>query len=277
MDGTGLLGPVTSCFRRTYGRRNYSGRLSARTGWLLGLRTMSRAPYVIAATLAAAGIAWAIHLGVAPEPFAASSALAIAAGIVIFTVVSVVGLLLVRAPWARWLAFATLALGLVVAAITDFDDITAVVALVLSLVAIGGLSGPWLRVWLRRRPSATGPEPRAAVLPLAALGLVPLIGFVSPDGLTILLVMLATASVVAVVGYIRANSWGLWGLRLVVPALTIGAAVGLDAMGAIALLVGGGTVTALAWTPAARRAIRGSVPPLPAPRHRSRTSPAESG
>jgi hypothetical protein len=139
---------------------------------------MSRAPYFVAATLAGAGIAWAIHLGVAPEPFAASSAIAIAAGIVIFTVISVVGLLLVRAPWARWLAFATMALGLVVAAITGLDEVTAVVALVLSLAAIGGLSGPWLRVWLRRRPSATGPEPRVAVLPLVALALVPLIGLV---------------------------------------------------------------------------------------------------
>jgi hypothetical protein len=238
---------------------------------------MSRAPYFVAATLAGAGIAWAIHLGVAPEPFAASSAIAIAAGIVIFTVISVVGLLLVRAPWARWLAFATLALGLVVAAITGLDEVTAVVALVLSLAAIGGLSGPWLRVWLRRRPSATGPEPRVAVLPPAALALVPLIGFVSPGGLTVPLVVLATASVVLVIGYIRANTWGLWGLRLVVPVLTIGAATTLSVAGATALLAVGGIVTTLAWTPAARRAIRSSVPPLPAPRHRPSTSPAESG
>ena len=237
----------------------------------------ARGGEVTAEAPAAAGVAWAVLVRGAPYPLAASRGHALCACSVSFPVVGVVGLLLVRAPWARWRAFATLALGLIVAATTGFDDVTAVVALVLSLVAIGGLSGPWLRVWLRRRPSATGPEPRAAVLPLAALGLVPLIGFVSPDGLTVLLVMLATASVVAVVGYIRANSWGLWGLRLVVPALTIGAAVGLDAMGAIALLVGGGTVTALAWTPAARRAIRGSVPPLPAPLHRSSASPAESG
>jgi hypothetical protein len=175
------------------------------------------------------------------------------------------------------LAFATMALGLVVAAITGLDDVTAVVALALSLTAIGGLSGPWLRVWLRHRPSATGPEPRAAVLPLAGLGLVPLIGFVSPGGLTVLLVLLATASILFVVGYIRANAWGLWGLRLVIPALTIAAAVALNVAGGIALLAGGGIVTTLAWTPAARRAIRGSVPPLPAPRHRSSTSPAESG
>jgi hypothetical protein len=276
---------------------------------------MSKAPSLISGSVAAAGIAWAIHLGVAPEPLAASAAIAIAAGIVIFTVVSVVGLLLVHAPWARWLAYATVGLGLAVGVVTGIDEITAVIALAFSLVAIGGLSGPWLRFWLRHRPSATAPEPRAAILPLAALALVPLTGIASPNGLTwalvllaiaavvfvvgyvraaILplaalalvpltgiaspngltwaLVLLAIAAVVLVVGYVRAASWGLWGLRSVIPVLTVVASLSLGVAGAVLLLSAATIVTWLAWTPAARRAIAGPGPPLPAPRRRSSKS-----
>jgi hypothetical protein len=233
---------------------------------------MSKAPSFISGSVAAAGIAWAIHLGVAPDPLAASAAIAIAAGIVIFTVVSVVGLLLVHAPWARWLAYATVGLGLAVGVVTGIDEITAVIALAFSLVAIGGLSGPWLRFWLRHRPSATAPEPRAAILPLAALALVPLTGIASPNGLTWALVLLAIAAVVLVVGYVRAASWGLWGLRSVIPVLTVVASLSLGVAGAVLLLSAGTIVTWLAWTPAARRAIAGPGPPLPAPRRRSSKS-----
>lgn len=237
---------------------------------------MSKAPYAISASVAAAGVAWAVHLAVAPDPFAGSAAIALSIGILIFTVIAVVGLLLVRAPWARWLAFATVATGLVVGVITGFE-VTAIVALVLSLVAIGGLSGPWLRVWLRRRPAAAAPEPPAAILPLATLGLVPLTGFVSPDGLTAALVVFGIAALVLAAGYTRAGTWALWGLRVVLPILTLWAAIGLSTPGAVALVAAGAVVSGLAWTPSARRAIREPAPALPAPRRKANPSPAEPG
>lgn len=238
---------------------------------------MSKAPYAISALVALAGLAWAVHLALEPDPFAGSAAIAIAAGIVVFTVISVVGILLVRAPWGRWIAFATIGVGLGVGIVTGFEDAGAPAAAILSLLAIGGLSGPWLRVWLRQRPSATAPEPKAALLPLAALALVPLTGFVSPDGLSPALVVLAVSAAALAVGYARAGAWALWGLRLALPVLTIWAAIGLTAAGAVILVAAGAGVTWLAWTPSARRAIGQPAPPLPAPRRKPKPSAAEPG
>lgn len=238
---------------------------------------MSRAPFAISALVAAAGIAWTVHLAVAPEPFTGSAAVAVSAGIVIFTVIAVVGLLLVRAPWARWLAYATVGTGLAVGVVTGYDDVTAIVAFAFSLAAVGGLSGPWLRVWLRRRPAATAPEPQATFLPLATLALVPITGFVSPDSLSAALVVLDVAAVVLAAGYARAGMWALWSLRIGLPLLTLWAVIGLSIPGAVALVTAAAVATTLAWTPSARRAIREPSPPLPAPRHRAKPSPAEPG
>lgn len=238
---------------------------------------MSKAPYAISALVALAGLAWAVHLALDPDPFAGSAAFVIAAGVVVFTIIAVVGMLLVRAPWGRWIAFATLGVGLGIGIITGLDDAGALVAAILSLLAVGGLSGPWLRVWLRQRPSATAPEPKAALLPLASLALLPLTGFVSPEGLSPALAVLAASGPAFAAGYARAGGWALWGLRLALPVLTIWAAVGLTTAGAVVLVGAGGGVTWLAWTPSARRAIRRPGPPLPAPRRKPNPSAAEPG
>lgn len=238
---------------------------------------MSKAPSAVSALVALSGLAWAVHLALDPDPFAGSSAIVIAAGIVVYTIIAVVGILLVRAPWGRWIAFATLGAGLTVGIVTGFDDAAALVGSSLSLLAVGGLSGPWLRVWLRQRPSATAPEPKAALLPLAALALLPLTGFVSPEGLGPALAVLAVSAVVLAVGYARAGASALWGLRLALPVLTFWAALGLTAVGAVVLLTAGTGVVWLAWTPSARRAIRKPAPPLPAPRRKPKPSTAEPG
>lgn len=229
---------------------------------------MPIAPLMTASLVAVAGLVWAAHIGFSPEPIAPTSAAAVAVGVVAFTAISVSGLLLVRAPWARRLGIATLSSAAIIGAATAFSP-TAWVALASTLAAVGALSGPWLRVWLRRRPSVDGPGPEATGLALGAVAVVPLVGLAAPDGLSVALLVLAVIGGGLAWGYARARTWALWGLRLVLPAAAIAAAITAPPAGAVAVIAVVGTLTFISWTGPASAAIRGPTPPLPAPRPRS--------
>ncbi len=228
------------------------------------------APYVVSALFAWSSLLTTTLLVFDPEPFSPGSAVLIALGLLAYTVIALVGILLVRAPWARWLALATTLGALVIAAVVGFDSALAVASAVFSLTAVAGISGPWLTLWLRRRPG-TGPEPSAVALPLLAVGAAPIVGFVSWSGLAI------TAVVVAVLGplggwaYARALRWGLWVLRLGYPVAAVIAAAQLGLAGATLLTLHAAVVAVLAWSPEASRAQRPISARLPAPHPRRRT------
>jgi hypothetical protein len=229
------------------------------------------APYIVSTLFAASSLLTTTLLAIDPEPFSPGSAVLIALGLLAYTVIALVGILLVRAPWARWVALATTIAALVIAAVVGFDSALAVASAVVSLTAVAGISGPWLTLWLRRRPG-TGPEPRAVALPLLAVGAAPVVGFASWSGLAI------TAVVVAVLGplggwaYARALRWGLWVLRLGYPVAAVVAATQLNLAGATLLILHATLVAVLAWSPEASRAQRPISARLPAPRPR-RPSP----
>lgn len=234
-------------------------------------------PYLIAALVALSGMTWATHLALDPYPFAASSAAAIAVGLIIFTLIAVAGILLVRARWVRGLALSVIAVGLGIGVITGFDTL-AFAAAAFSLAALVGLIGPWLDVWLRRLSSPDGPGPRPTILVLGALGIVPLVGFAAPQGLAAAHVVLAAAAAVLAWAYARAWQWGLWGLRLALPVLGIWAGLSSPWPGAVLIALWVTAVLALAWSREAARAIADPTPPLPAPRpRRSAGSPEERG
>ena len=228
------------------------------------------APNIVSALVAASSLLTTALLVIDPEPFSPGSAVLIALGLVAYTVIALVGILLVRAPWARWLALATTIGALVIAAVVGFDSALAVASAVVSLTAVAGISGPWLTLWLRHRPG-TGPEPRAVALPLLAVGAAPVVGFASWSGLAF------TALVVAVLGplggwaYARTLRWGLWVLRLGYPAAAVVAATKLSLAGATFLILHATLVTVLAWSPEASRAQRPIGARLPAPRPRKRS------
>ncbi len=227
------------------------------------------APYIVSALFAASSLLTTTLLVIDPEPFSPGSAVLIALGLLAYTVVALVGILLVRAPWARWLALATTVGALVIAAVIGFDSALAVASAAVSLTAVAGLSGPWLTLWLKR--PGTGPEPRAVALPLLAVGAAPVVGFASWSGLAI------TAVVVGVLGplggwaYARALRWGLWVLRLGYPVAAVVAATQLSLAGATLLILHATVVAVLAWSPEASRAQRPIGARLPAPHPRRRT------
>ncbi len=218
---------------------------------------------MIAALVGLSGLLWAGSLAATPGPLAPSSALAIAIGFVIFTVIAVAGLLLVRAPWSRWVGLGVASFGILIGA-RDIGPL-GWLAVGASFAAIIGLTGPWLNVWLRKRPSATDIGWQPIVLVFASVGLTPLVGLASPSGLSISHGLLAGAGLFFGWAYARAEMWSLWGLRLIIlPAslLTIPA----NSAGAVVLVLAAAGITALAWTRQARKALGGPSPVLPAPR-----------
>jgi hypothetical protein len=222
-------------------------------------------PLIISGLFAVAELLWSIRLTVSPEPFSPGSSALVVAGIVLYTVIAIVGMLLVRAPWARWLALTTAVCTVVVGALGSELDALSIAAAVLSLVAIGGLAGPWLKIWLRQRPGA-GAGPIAVALPLVAIAALPLAGLASVESATPAALTLAFAGPVLAWAYARGLAPGLWGLRLAAPALALIAAVAAGTWGSAAFLAYGTTVGILSWSPAARDAMSPVQAPLPPPR-----------
>ncbi|RPI23519.1 MAG: hypothetical protein EHM57_03860 [Actinobacteria bacterium] len=227
----------------------------------------ARAPFIVGALVGAAGVLSAAAIGAHPDPLAPSSALAVAIGFVLAAVIAVSAMLLVRAPLGRWLGLGMAACGI---ALVTFLD-TGVVGWLATATAFGaivGLTGPWLRVWLRGRPAdGIGWQPPALIL--GAIGLVPLVGVAAPDGLHPAHGLLAGAGLFFGWGYARAGLWGLWGLRLVLlPAALLTLPVTPRPAGAVAIAAAASALTALAWSRPARNAIGIPAPVLPAPHRR---------
>jgi len=222
-------------------------------------------PLIITGLFAVAELLWSIRLTMSPEPFSPGSSALVVAGIVLYTVIAVVGMLLVRAPWARWLAFTTAVCTVVIGALGADVDTPSITAAALSLVAIGGLAGPWLRIWLRQRPGA-GAGAIAVTLPLTAIAALPLAGLASVESATPAALTLAFAGPLLAWAYARGLAAGLWGLRLAAPALAFIAAIATATWGSAAFLIYGTTVGILAWSPAARDALSPVQAPLPPPR-----------
>jgi hypothetical protein len=231
------------------------------------------APLVIAGLFAAAELAWVIHLGSSPDPFARDSAALVIGGAVVYTAIAVVGILLVRAPWARWLALIVTVATLVVGATGGIADGLSFAAAALSLLAIGGLAGPWLRIWLRQRPGA-GAGSAAVALTLLAIGALPLAGMVSVDGTTPAALVLAFAGPVLAWAYARGFRWGLWGLRIAIPMAAVAAAIAASGRAnSVAFIAFGLGVAVPAWTPGAADALAPVQAPLPPPRPRQPSEP----
>ncbi len=206
-----------------------------------------------------------------PAPLAPGSAALVATGIILYTLIALAGILLVHAPWARWLGAGATAGALLMVGVTGFDSGWALVSIGLGLAALAGLAGPWLNVWLRQRPG-TGPQPVAVALPLVAIGAAPVAGLAAWSELTTGALIAAVAGVVAAAAYARASRIGLWVLRIGYPLLALIAAVPLGVPEGLLLAGHGAAVAGLAWPPTAARAQRPIGAELPAPRYRKRPS-----
>ena len=227
---------------------------------------MNRAPQAIAILLVVGASLWAITIVAnLDEPFAMDSAVLITIGLLMFALITAVGLLIPRGRWARNLARGLLGLEVVLAAVSPMRG-WAIAGLVATGLGIVGIQGKWLSGWLRRLPAADGPGVKPMMFIIGSLALVPLIGLAAPDGVVLRQGLLGAAGIVTAWGYSKAKLWALWAGRVVTPPLTIIAALDAPPAGAALILAAGLGLTWLAWTSEVRLAVSPLLDSLPGPR-----------
>ena len=226
-------------------------------------------PYAVAALVMGAGIAWSIHLVVAPEPWEIDSAMTIAIGVLVLNIVAMANLLLGRGRWARHFAAGLVITQLLLVLVADVEP-WLIAALVLSALALGGLAGPWFKGWLRERPAAGAPGPAPIALALGCFAVVPLVGIATPDGLRNAHGLAGALGILTAWGYVRGHSWALWSARIALPIALAAAAVSSPPAGAALLIAAGTALGLIAWRHDARLAIDPLPDNLPEPRRRAR-------
>jgi len=196
-------------------------------------------------------------------PIARSSVVMILIGVNGVALSGLAGLILVRAPWSRWVLAGAVITATALASIGGGPWFW--IALVVGAVAIVGVSGPWLTLWVRKRPVAE-PLGYVPVALLASAGLTPIVvGFAAYEGVTASHWLLVLIVITSAWAYGRGLRLGIWGLRVVVPVSGAAAALQTAFAGNIAIVAGALVITVLAWTPQARHVTAVITPPLPAP------------
>jgi hypothetical protein len=228
---------------------------------------MSRMPFLISGLVMATGLAWAIHLVVAPEPWATDSALAIAIGTLVLSVIAMTALLLGRGRWTRYFAAGLVLSELLIATVAE-TGAWMIAATALCGLSLAGLGGPWLTGWLRQRPAAGAPGVYPIVLAIGSLTVVPLVGLAAPDGLKMPHGIAGALGVLFAWGYSRRGSWALWGLRIALPIALAAAAAASPFWGALVVLLAAAALAFVAWSKEARLAVDPLPVGLPAPRPR---------
>ncbi len=227
---------------------------------------MTVAPRLIAVSLVAGASLWSLAIVTrVDEPFGTDSGVLVSIGLLTFSLIAAVGLLMPRGRWARNLARALLGGEALLATAVPLMG-WAIPALLATGVSVIGIQGKWLDGWLRRLPAADGPGLKAMLYALGAIALVPAIGLAAPGGVEIRHGLLGALGVLIAWGYGKAQLWALWAGRLLLPIFTLVAAIASGPLGSIALLIIGLSLTYLAWSAATRLAIRPLMDNLPGPR-----------
>lgn len=224
---------------------------------------MSRLPIGIGAIAFLAVVIGSLVFASDSGVVSASSTAMILVGILGIALTGLAGLLLVRAPWSRWVLGGSVVIATTLASIGG--GLWFWIDLAIGSVAIAGLAGPWLVLWVRQQPVAEplGPVP---VTLMASAGFAPIVvGFASYEGVGIPHWTLVFVIIVSAWAYGRGLPFGIWGLRVAVPIFGAVATLQTSSYGNVVIAVGTGMVTILAWLPQARQVTAVITPPLPAP------------
>ena len=227
-----------------------------------------RTPHIVIGIAAVTTVALSsLAVVVDPGPIDEVAASLIAVGLMIAAIATLAGLSLARAPWGRWGLAGTVVLGLALSSVSSATMTW--IAYATGAVALVGLFGPWLRLWIRHRrvADAPGPVPLSLISVAAVAALyVGLCAFDGADWTHWILVLVAIGSSIT---YAQGMTIGIWGFRIAVPATGVLAATHTTLPGLVPLIAGVTAVTVLGWLPAARRVTTVITPPLPPPIRRS--------
>lgn len=203
-----------------------------------------------------------------PGSIPPSSALLIAFGAVVVGLTGLAGLLLARAPWGRWLLVGGVVLAMVAASAGSGGLTWA--TYVASALALVGLLGPWLTLWVRRDRLVEAPGPVVIALQSVAVAAPLSVGVASlGTGAAWYHWGLVIITMAASVSYGRGAWVGRWGLRILVPIVAIPVGIATGGAGGAAIVVAGIAVGTAAWTRAATRTTTVVAPVLPTPIARS--------
>lgn len=224
---------------------------------------MNRVPVAIGGSAFLATAMGSLTLASSGGNLAPSSVAMVVLGVTLVSLGGLAGLLLVRAPWSRWVLGAAVVMSALLASATSSPMFW--ITLLLGAVAIIGLTGPWLGLWVRQAPIADpiGPVPSAllaggAVAPVV-VGLASIAGVITVHWIFVISVAMSGWA------YGRGLPFGIWSLRTVVPIIGLAAAFVTPLPGVILIIAGTILLAGLAWSPGARRVTAVITPPLPPP------------
>jgi hypothetical protein len=232
-----------------------------------------RRSFLVTGLVLVAALAWAARLAVGDGPWPTDAAVLLGADLVLLATVSVVGILVAASRWAARLALGVAAAGLPVALALPFDGLWWI-ALITSAVAVGGIAGGGLKGYVRERPNASGPPTEAVLLSLGLLALPGVVGAAGVDGIGAGGWLVTVGSLAVAGWYVKAAPGATTVVRVATPLLAAGAALALGWPGGIVPVAFALALTWVAWTPAARLAVkpllesgsRIAIPPELAPR-----------
>lgn len=228
-----------------------------------------RRPAIIAGILAGVvALAGVVVFSANPQGFSDTAVGLISVGLVMSTLVGLVGFLLVRAPWGRWALVGIVALAMVLSSAAD--PTTLMLVYIGGAVAVAFLVGPWLRFWTRKLPSADTP----GAVPVSLMAVAPtapiVIGLGAYDVDNWWLWVATGIIVTSATLYAWAVPGAVWLMRLLMPVGGIMAVAFSPIPWSVITLAGTLAVAVTAWTPAAVRTTTVPSPVLPSPRQPDR-------
>lgn len=224
------------------------------------------AAFVVSAAVALSSMLWLVRLGLTDTGLDTAAGVMIGVGLLVLALVAVAALMLAHAPWGRALAVGVVAVQLVLAIALDWTVMSAVAAAV-TLLALGGLAGPWLLPWLRRLPPADGVGSRPMTLALSLVGFPLLAGLAAIDTASASHVAAAVALPLMGWAFATGHVAGLWAARLLVLPACVWVAMDSALPWSIVVPGAGAVIGALAWAPESARAVQPLYVSLPGPRH----------
>lgn len=224
---------------------------------------MSRIPLAIGALSFLAIVVGSVAFALDTPTVAPDAAAMLLIGTIGIGLGGLTGLLLVRAPWSRWILAADILIVSILASVGG--GLIFWFSLALGLAAIIGLAGPWLTLWVRRQPVADQLG-RVPVLLISSGALAPVVvGLSSYQGIRTLHWIAVGVVMVSAWAYGRGLWFGIWGFRVVGPVVGFFAAAQSATPGSAVIAAGALALGAAAWMPQARQVTAVITPPLPAP------------
>lgn len=213
----------------------------------------------------AATASWTVVIGGGLPEHGEASVILIGTSLWAGTATAVVGLLISRGRWARRLGAAVVLSHALLALIAEVDGWWAAAAILSAGTAVA-VGGPWLNGLIRQRPSASGPPPRAVLVPLVLMGAPFALGVTAGEGPAVLAV--GSTALVSTFWFSRALPGALLVVRVVWPLLALGLAWPLGMPAGVVAAVLATVVLFLAWDSSVTTAVhplveRGSVVRIP--------------